>query len=1392
MKINFIVLILLLSSSLFAWENIDGGRGDFNTDSTFHLLYGGSGNALFGDFNATGNSILWSNNPTNASLINDTTSYKVEDTDFSAATYTFGDSEKDNSSSAKIILPAYVKGSDIVWAGLFWQGHVYRQSGTYDDDDVESASKNWNKVTIKDAKGNMHAINAPIGSDDLTHKAFYHSITSGTGFRHHYGAYHEITDIVKNSYSSTDNTFTVGNIKTTQGKDDGGYVYVTQAPTYSGNFRFGLYGGWSIIVVYNVDGPTATTNDVDLKNVTIYDGFDLFLTWGKSSDDPTPFETTIDLNGFITPKTGTVNSKMLLFGGAGDRGIEDDTLAIRDKLTTNFNNAANSKNLANEQFNHTYTYLGKHMDSVNPNKQGMDLDIYDVSSSMTNDQTETQIKFGVVKSDNHCDQIFPQVIGFSTTLFKPQFCYDYGYQQNGTTFTEVNTDGSLPRITGYVTENSDINVTLYIKNLEDSDISATNVTLNIKEINATQAVYNRNTVYITYPNKYTTQYNTDAGWGITATDTTINGIPASDRSGTNAIQGKEGSYIKYALTPQYEGDINMSINAEITYLLKIPITNGSTVDIPYTSVLGSANMPLCVGGGYDYRPEWGIYSFVQPSYYANNHYNITTQTVKRSGDFAIASFDPTNLNQPLPVTDIVRVELVDVGLMQDANSSCGDVTLALGDSALVSIIESSTGNDIDTVSLLAGPAGNMYYGLDGEHLTTSQYDDMFQKASKTAAWRVWFLKDPSTGDKLQLTCDSTTPPQWNIWEDNVLKKWAQDLGCSTECNSAASKNFCDRKNGNSSGKDDIKCLACLYKTAGYPLCSRDNFAIRPESFNLKLTDDTVRFAADRTGVLSPNSSMVNLAAGYDYHFDVNATSHIGNSNTEGYTRYFGNNNAEYNTTLIWEPTNTLTGCNDTTSRPMVFNMIQGVVSQDANHSQVGEYRLNMIDKTWTAVDWNPLFMPHHTSSDFRAGTDCRLNSNSVPNKAITVNPTNFTTIVGCDINSTHTNADANLQYKDYKLTFHPYTFDLSLMQFQKGNIDAGIALTAANAFVYQHNIENNVTDDPTMASRYTGPIRAVGENNLSVSNFVTDCYAKDLDLTVDTSNLPVAPLFSYRLRVKDSSNAIVSDNINGNNAGASNLTGLVTLPNKAFEKSMNGVSNVELNLNFNRAVDTAINPIKLTYNDLNVTCTGTECQSNADQLPNYTPAGIINTNLEVIHLYGRAYVQRHRAANQNANVPLLYEFYCNDQAGSLPAACSISTYSGTVSPNALHSPDDIRWYSQALHNTAVDGNVSATDARNSSDQTRLTTKTINADSTQASYTYDASRGFPYKTTVQINTPDWLIYSRFDNSATINNAGTNANTFELEFYNAGNWAGQDNSNMEDNTNASSTTNRRIQW
>jgi hypothetical protein len=72
------------------------------------------------------------------------------------------------------------------------------------------------------------------------------------------------------------------------------------------------------------------------------------------------------------------------------------------------------------------------------------------------------------------------------------------------------------------------------------------------------------------------------------------------------------------------------------------------------------------------------------------------------------------------------------------------------------------------------------------------------------------------------------------------------------------------------------------------------------------------------------------------------------------------------------------------------------------------------------------------------------------------------------------------------------------------------------------------------------------------------------------------------------------------------------------------------------------------------------------------------------------------------------------------------------------------------------------------------------------YTYlPGDKGYPYKTTMNVNSSDWLIFHKFDAAATVNN-------FELEFNSAAGWSETTLTGENVDSGAALNTNRRIEW
>jgi len=1372
---SFLLSIVIINPIFAEWVNISGSKNvELDVNPNFELLYGGAGSSLYGDFSATGNSILSSSNPSNASLINDTTTFKQVD-----ASFTNTDIEKRNSSQGTLNLPSYVKGSEVVWAGLFWQGHIYRNSGSYTTAQITADAAGWNSVTFKTPDGVPHTITSPIGVNDTTHKTHHHAETDGSGYRYYYGAYHDVTDLVKNSYSDINDTFTVGNLKTTAGKDTGGYVYINQAPAYSGSFRFGLYGGWSLVVVYNVTAASSIANDVPLRNVSIYDGYDLFLTWGSGR---VPFETTIPVSGFITPKEGNVSSKMLFFGGAGDRAISDDTLAIRDRTTTSFNSLNNIPNTAGSQFNHTYTNLGVHMTPGDTNKQGMDLDIYDVSDSMENGQTETVVKFGVVKNGSgtggNCDQVFPQVIGFSTQLYEPVFCYDYAYRQQNRFFTEDNNGSKDPELVGSVINGQPITMTMYIRNQVASDIGVENMHISVTDINTSQAIYIDGSTRLALGSNEAQNIFPDH------TDSSITNVDVGTMSSNDFF------YLYYNLDPS-KTKMDMPITVTATY--DIVVGSSST---PYTSKIGQ-KFEICSDSGLTYNPTGGLFNVVHNSYYNNSttFYNLPTQVTQREGNFKIISLDPDvsdGFNTLKPISTIVAVELIDAAAFHDTEASCREKESAISEKVWVMFENNTSSTQFNNIALNQAITDGL--------TSISSSKKFYEKARENAAFRISYNRTNDGNDALVEIEEGKNPGQYKI----NFTELVQNIGtCAKDMdgkpnNTDTVAQWCGNNSNKLTKADIAVCMECVYGLNTQFVCSRDNFSIRPEAFLIQLDDQNQTNKTSfidlttllNSGTVGASATPFPLSSGYDYKLDFNATNFSDNKAVQGYTKSFNTLNSEDLAQFIWEPRTSLAAnvCNDESNKTISLQVVDGVTNLDVSVEQVGDYRLNITDTTWTNVDSNSQFMLHHVSPYFTSAYDC-IKDNS------DVQVLNSSTVNGCNISSNNLNPVSKVQYNDYNVTFHPYKYSIAntLTNGPGNNVPL-----LNKPFVYMANLTTNMPQ----AVHLNTNITPQGYNNTSLSNYVNGCYARPLNTTIIRS-ATTTPSLTFSLSSQDfnttSNLRVIGSDVNASNSGLTlNAPSTFVIPTSYFQKDDNGTTIVRTDMNYNRDINVAVNPEDINYTSytLDDNTTLVYADLKTDKYAETT----LTINQKIFHYYGRVIAPKikvicnttpcrsgtHSSSNTAVQELVSFVVYCNQNN---PAGTICSNTQNL--PNASTQIGDIRWWSNRNHNKATnatfmsaefDGSIGTlTTPAHTSEISR--TVTINEFESELVMQYNGA--LPYNAYIKMNSSSHLIYSEA-------NASASSNEFLIEFVGAGGWSGKYEDNSTTKTNAASTTNRRVMW
>ena len=1276
-----------------------------STAQPFALINPASTRNITGDYRIAGNSMLClttSNSAWTGSCIDD------EDYTNNERVSKYIDIDEDNStwnsSSSVIKLPStYAPG--VNGSGIKWAGLFWSGRISTDDDHI----KRMGVVDVPDVNYTLVDMQDAANFDitALAANKIKLKIETGNYTDIQADTLYDIGNAANTSYAAfADVTKLLQGGSPAEGNTTNTVANLTHLEGREGSP--GNFGGWSLVVIFGED-----INGKN-RNISVYKGF------VEISDGVTP--PPIEISGFKLPSTGSISSRLSIFSGEGEQKYGDGTKTDWLKIS-NVNTAGSGTLMPNVPPPATNTNIfdgrmaGIERANIGANNQqnnnvGIEVDSYDVSTLMAAYRDlDSTIDTVWINSYSDEDYITSSMMVFSAELYKPGLCYDTTYDIGGYVIESVNNDIN----TSFHTQGFPLSTHLTLRSLEgDFDLNDVNITIST------------NTDYLSYQDD-------SAGYspnGIRDYDPIlppqIHSITAGNSSFTLNVGDGAGA-TGGTFTPlethflRFNHDFNTSqssINTAINYVVRFS-TNYGSGPVTVTQTLDSSN--LCSGSSY-YAPAWGSFNIVDDAA-GPNDYNLYTQVSGRNFDVKAVGYEadyvtPTNYDTNIEV-EVYNVEF----FKRDSNLSCMNPDSNVSEPFFVRF------NNTDSVSIpsLAFPI-----------------------AKQNSAFRMWYLTD-TAGALVPHTAANRYDETYfeNLYAAAASGPYMGDGHCNSQCTDSTASN----------------CYQCLRKFYGQPICSRDNFSIRPETFRISLSDGAL---IGQNTITTPYP----LAASYDYQLAIAATLYGSDSPAEGYVQSYAAAPAavmaiDENLDTAASMINQFTGnaaCNDTNSEQFPFTFWQGAASNsEVKARNVGDYKFHILDSDWTKVD-NP----------GQYGSGCTALNSAVP----------ATGMVGCNVSS---NMDAS--HTDISISSRAYNFNITAIKFQKGLIPSDTNISAANAYTYMNNISNN-TDDLNMSVRYTGRLRAVGQDDASLSNYVTGCYAENINLDVNTSNLnlPGYPVFSYRLREKDAANNILRDNIRGNNGGAVNLNGLITLPGTRFEQTMLGEAELELNVNFNRAVNTAVNPIVLTYNNFRTICsTLANCRSYADGLPVHDPKGNLLTNQPVTHLYGRVHTPRQRVADPDpatisaaATVPVYYEFYCDN-------ACNVGALAANpaISPQGILSPDDVRWYTQALHNTALDGNATATQARNTADNARFTTRSIDPGAQTASYTYNGSRGYPYKTTIDLNASDWLIYNRYDAAAA-------ANDFEIEYFTTGRWGGEDQSNMSVDANTSTNVNRRIQW
>jgi uncharacterized repeat protein (TIGR01451 family) len=1321
-----------------ATVTITVNAGDYSTDKLRPFSLYRQDN-IYGDMQVIGNSVKLVSGGTCAPLNTNNNNLNTVEADLDTDVNTF------NSTSADLTLPKGVKSTDIVYAMLFWQGRVQNTSQIINGHSAKIKPFGSSSYTT------INSINAKFNWYTQTYVEYQGEA--------------DVTDLIKNSISSVSST----TINST------GYskpVWVADVYSSKNGNNANGYGAWSLVIVYK------NSNDT-FKSISMYDGFDRIMDVSGSNNKQAV------LSGFLTPKSGIVNSKFLLFAGEGDISLDDSA-----SLT---GLSGNIVSMGSNVFQSVVDNDGINVTARNPacvNTIGVDIRTFSVGTNgsipvIGNNQTTTTMTM-----NSGGDEYFPGMFAFSTELYMPKLCYDYSYKQDNHYLKADNngTLGILPRLAGTIS-NSPIETAVYIRNKE-ADINVNAVSF-FTDVNTTMFDYVSGSTGTTNVNGTSYDLKADSTGSCDYNSTSTSSVACNDghnvriglgngavgygQTTAGSLGSQEFVYAKFDLLPKINGlqDINESLGLQLNYYLQ-PDINAAPIVYNYTLGKDISLCPPAAG----YEPTWGIFNVVDAAASTINNLpanNLRTQVSREPFNVDVAVYQKnaiTGKYTDKPTSDLnttVLVEIIDNDAFHDANASCDNPGSAVSEPIFVRI-----GNTSSNMTIPVPVQNSIYHNF----------------AVKNAAFRVWYFDQNETLiDWTAGTLDST---RLNLTNISSLYKNTYHTKCTAVCSSATS----------------TACFACIKANYARALCSRDNFSVRPESYDVRLFDvnqtaDTVQKDSTKrdlstlyqyTPEYSASTGRINLAAGYDYRYDMNATGHDANlTAVPGYTRFFNGANNDYNATMIWEPTSTKTGCNDTSGIALSFYVANGqMFNREQNQSQVGEYRLNVIDPAWTAVDWNSALTGHHTVTNGFELTkeDCLIGSTSTA----TVNGK-----IGCLTSSDH--KGGGYTYKDHLLTLQPYKFivpstfrygtvpyDLNSTWSYDGNLTNDV-LSEAN-IVYYSKISNNA--DMNMSLQIDGSIAARGYNDGVLSNFVRDCYAKPVNLVLD-HNRTVQTRTTYQSRFLDynSTGGLIYDSgaVNVPSIGAATIQ---TVNDGNFSKDLNGALDSKVRLNFDRNASVVLNPMSVRFYDYSVNCP--DCNRSAD-LSTSSAAGSVGMGFDVMHYYGRAKgrdsTYTTATAEAGGYARIYFEAYCSDEANAANGGvdCDLGTLTSVM---AGESPG---WYVNIDHNTTNEG-ISDSDNTLSTGNLKVgigvvpPVGSVSIIPTEVGFerygvNYNGGNGYPYSTTLHNYANGWLIYNT-------SNPDILYNTFDVEFRKKGAWIGEGKSGSATDNDAPMKTNRRIMW
>ena len=1074
-----------------------------------------------------------------------------------------------NSTSANLVLAP----NDVVLeAWLYWIGRL--------NDNSTTNRANANRIKFKTPTSNGYV-------DLASNPGKFNWMVAGSLFD--YGAAVDVTQFVQQG-----GTYWVADLQSTA--------------------MFNQGSGWALAVVVQDRGFPRTRT---VKNISLYDGFS-----GVFNVNPYPSTVSSTIAGFLTPKTGTVKSNLIVFAGESDRALSDTmSLTKRDGTVIALQDSLNDP--SNMQ-NGTISKNGANVTTRNPsfsNTLGIDIDELNVSNIIENNQTSTVI---TISSFN--DRIFLEMYGFATDLYIPKVCYDYTVQRNN--FDITSNDRSI------IINEGNLSITVALQSLE-GDFDFTNSQIGIRltptsNTSLTESLYAPNNINTFIP-------------GIPSTSSTILKPMIGIGEDINVNAGlTSGGIIKanqryftqfnYRLHQAYNGRFEVDLNTTIDF--------GSGA-VPVIQSTQYNNIPRCPTSNY-YEPIEGSFNVERQgsSGAPNIKFPLYTQIVGKAFDFDVVAYNQSSIpaySEELPLSGYtVDLELINADTFADQDS------IFLCNNPNQSIVKSinSSGRK-NTFARFNTSAGNSRVSM-----TNIQTDT----ALKRAAFRIWYIVDKNN----TILPHNCPDPIDNFGASNTCFQTLYDTHLLNDDNitdADGSIGFCRPKTGltNCSAyinpiKGTSGCYACLRDYFSRPVCSRDDFAIRPVSYHLDIADNGESNNSSNTGISlginNSTTSVATLAAGYLYRLNGYASSYTSSLRPAlEYNRNFSaQSSSTMSSTLNFDNVNNPPTCTDQNNTEWNINFDGGFIRPNLlTNLNVGEYKHHVVDANWTLVDQS--IFQYKT---FPGVNDCIPNSNTISGTNIGMS--------GCITDSI---ISANgTTYTDLQLTFMPYSFDIS-------NILLDATPQVGSNFVYMNDFSNafytNPTRPLTMSVALMGAVIAKAKDNTTTTNFSNTCISTNVDIDLNRTMVPAESTLRdtdgspvpFQQYLQESNSSIV-DVIGRNKVeGEGNNTRLHA---SAFTEP--GLAYIRLHTTLKKPLNARLNPVDINYTDLNVSSPNA---SSSAHMTTHIPEGNTSYNKEYRFYFAKVTPRKEYNPDivQNwKSTPISVDIYCYDPVNASATMCN--------------------------------------------------------------------------------------------------------------------------------------------